>query len=110
MAEESKLAEALSEKIAETKNEVKFTDDEMGELVNIRNKYLEIQNQFGQSSLVKLRLEEKITDLNTHVDSLKAEYRDTQQTEQSFLETINKKYGDGELNPETGIFVKNTSK
>ena len=105
MVEESKLAEKLEEQ----ESGVKFTDDEMTKLVEIRDKYLDIQQQFGQSAIMKLRLEERVNGLNDRVAELKDMYRDNQKTEQDFLDTINKKYGQGELNPETGVFIPNKS-
>jgi len=103
MAEESKLAEKLEEK----QSEIKFNDDEMAKLIEIRDKYGDIQYRFGQSAIIKLRLEEKVVDLNKQVDSLKDEYHKNQEKEQIFLDEINKKYGEGELNPETGVFISN---
>ena len=38
-------------------------------------------------------------------ETLKEEYRKNQKTEQEFLDEINNKYGDGSLNPETGVFT-----
>ena len=90
----------------ENNTEVKFTTDEMKKLTKIKNNYMEIQYQFGQSAMSKLRLEEQISTLNTQVDSLKNEYRTNQETEREFLKTVNDKYGEGQLDPETGVFVK----
>ena len=105
MAEEA----TIEQKYKEKESEVKFTDDEMSKLVEIRDKYLDVQQQFGRTAILKLRLEEQITDLNKRVDLLKDGYRKNQQTEQEFLDEVNKKYGEGELNPETGIFTPNKS-
>ena len=41
---------------------------------------------------------------NIRVEIIKEDYRNNQKKEQEFLEEINEKYGDGELDPETGIF------
>ena len=101
MAEESKLVEELEKK----QSEIKFTDDEMNKLISIRDKYSDIQYKFGQSAIMKLRVEEQVVELNTQVESLKEDYRNNQTKESEFLEEINNKYGEGELNPETGIFT-----
>ena len=69
MAEDSKLAEKLEEK----DSQVKFTDDELSKVAGIRDRYLEIQHQFGQTAIMKLRLEDRVVELNTTVDSLKEE-------------------------------------
>ena len=101
MAEESKLAEKLEEK----QSEASFTEEEMNQLGQIKERYLDIQHQFGQAAIVKIRLENRIEELNTSVESLKKDYITNQKTEEEFVKTINEKYGDGELNPETGVFT-----
>ena len=95
----------IEEKFKQQESEVKFTDEELEKIVKVRDKYLDIQNQFGQSAIVKIRLEERINDLNDKVESLKNDYIENQKVEQEFLEEINNKYGDGELNPESGVFT-----
>ena len=101
MAEES----VIEQKFKEEEKEVKFTEEEMSKLKGIRDAYLDIQYKFGQSSMVRLRLEERIQEMNAQVETLKEEYRNNQKKEQDFLDEINNKYGDGTLNPETGIFT-----
>ena len=101
MTEES----VIEQKFKEKEKEAKFNKEEMSKLKNIRDAYLDIQYKFGQSSMVRLRLEERIQELNAQVETLKEEYRKNQKTEQEFLDEINNKYGDGSLNPETGVFT-----
>tara|TARA_Y100000593_G_scaffold30139_1_gene59770 strand:+ start:288 stop:605 length:318 start_codon:yes stop_codon:yes gene_type:complete len=105
MSEESKLAEKLAEK----EQAVKFTEEEIGKLNGIRDTYLDIQHQFGQTAIMKLRLEEQHNSLGAREDSLREAYSKNQNTEREFLKEINNKYGDGELNPETGEFIPNKS-
>jgi len=106
MVEESKLAEKFEEKQAETK----FNKEEMSKLSDIRETYLQVQYKFGQSAMLRLRLEERVQELNAQVEVLKEEYRKNQKIEQEFLDKINNKYGDGSLNPDSGIFTPTTEK
>ena len=82
--------------------EVKFTEEELKQVQNIQTSYQNIQSQFGQLKMAQIRLDEQEVELE---DALKQ----VQSEETKFLEGITKKYGQGTLNPETGVFTKNKS-
>tara|TARA_R100000008_G_scaffold77151_1_gene57437 strand:+ start:297 stop:596 length:300 start_codon:yes stop_codon:yes gene_type:complete len=98
MSEESKLVDKLEQK----QSEVKFTEEELEKVGNIQKNYLNLQTSFGQVEMAFLRLKEQKHDLENNLISL-------QNDEKKFLEEITKKYGEGNLNPETGIFIPNKS-
>ena len=85
--------------------EVKFTEEELTQVQNFQNQYLSVQNQFGQLKLAQIRLDEQEVDLEEGL-------KDIQSKEKTFLDKITKKYGQGTLNPETGVFtsIENKSK
>jgi len=83
--------------------EVKFTEDELTQVQNIQKSYANVQNQFGQLKLAQIRLD---NDEVTLEDSLKS----IQDEEKKFLEGITEKYGQGTLNPETGVFTPTENK
>ena len=78
--------------------EVKFTEEEMKQIQNIQVSYQNVQSQFGQLKLAQIRLDEQEVDLE---EALKA----VQSEEKKFLDGITDKYGQGTLNPETGVFT-----
>ena len=78
--------------------EVKFTKEELTQVQNIQKSYANVQNQFGQLKLAQIRLD------NDEV-SLEDGLKNIQQEESKFLDGITKKYGQGSLNPETGVFT-----
>ena len=78
--------------------EVKFTEEELKQVQNIQASYANVQNQFGNLKLAQLRLDEQEIQLE---DSLK----NIQEEEKKFLGGITDKYGQGTLNPETGVFT-----
>jgi len=83
--------------------EVKFTEEELKQVQNIRQSYINIQNQFGQLKLTQIRLDEQEIELENSLKSI-------QDNENKFLDGITKKYGDGSLNPETGVFTPTENK
>ena len=83
--------------------EVKFTKEELTQVQNIRKDYTNVQYQFGQLKLAQIRLD---NDEVTLEDALKS----IQDEEKKFLEGITEKYGQGSLNPETGVFTSTENK
>jgi len=83
--------------------EVKFTEEELTQVQNIQKSYTNIQNQFGQLKLAQIRLD---NDEVTLEDALKS----IQDEEKKFLDGITEKYGQGSLNPETGVFTPTENK
>ena len=80
---------------------VKITDQELTELNRIRDLYTEAQFAFGQLYISRRQLDANETALNEA-------YRKLQADEQKPLDTIVEKYGEGNLDPKTGIFTKKT--
>ena len=88
--------------------EIKFTEEELAKLKEIQVKYLEIQNTLGQTAVQKLRLAQQITGLNDLEADLAKQFSENQTTEQEFLQTTTEKYGQGSLDPQTGIYTVTT--
>ena len=87
--------------------ETKFAEEELKQVKEIQDSYFDIQNQFGQLSLAKLRLNQQLEGLGKREDELNKEFITIQENENTFLAGITKKYGEGSLNPETGVFTSN---
>ena len=82
--------------------EVKFTEEELKQVQDIQLKYTDIQNHFGQLKMAQIRLDEQEIELENSLKSL-------QKKESKFLDGITDKYGQGSLNPKTGVFTPNKS-
>ena len=87
--------------------EKKFTKEEMNTISEIQEKYLEIQQKLGQISLSKLKLEQQVEAIDKVEKELLEYFKKTQKEEKDFVDNITKKYGDGTLNPDSGIFTPN---
>jgi hypothetical protein len=86
-------------------NEIKFTDDEMKEISEMQKTYMGIQNAYGQLGMNRLRMEKDIENLRLAEENITKSFEETQQKEKDFVTSITKKYGDGNLNLETGTFT-----
>jgi len=87
--------------------ETKFTEEELKKVKEIQESYFNIQNQFGQLSLARLRTEQQLEGFDKNEDNLKDEFLKIQNDEKTFLDGITEKYGEGSLDPDTGIFTSN---
>ena len=85
--------------------EVKFTEDEMSQLTELQQTYAAVQNTLGQLSVSRIRLSQEIGSLDEAENKLRNDFVETQQKERDFVQDINKKYGDGNLDLNTGVFT-----
>ena len=85
--------------------EIKFTEEEMKSLKNIQETYFNIQSEFGKLELSKIRLEQQLDEIDEKDNSLKDKFIQTQKTEKELLDGITKKYGEGTLDQDTGVFT-----
>ena len=87
--------------------EVKFTEKEMKSLRGIQESYFNVQNEYGKLELARIRLEQQLDGLDGTDNSLRDKFFEIQTTEKEFLDGITKKYGEGTLDQESGIFTPN---
>jgi septal ring factor EnvC (AmiA/AmiB activator) len=88
--------------------EIKFTEDEMKQIDDLQQSYANSQNALGQISVSRIRLEQQLTELDSAEDTIRTTFTDTQIKEKQFVESINKKYGDGNLDLSSGVFTPNS--
>ena len=85
--------------------DIKFTEDEMTSLKQLQEDYTTKQEQLGQISVQRILLDQQIDSLEQRQEQLEKEYVEVQQREQSLVKTLNDKYGQGQLDPNTGVFT-----
>ena len=86
---------------------VKFTEDEMKQINTLQQGYVNLQNALGQLSVNRIRLEQQLDELNTVENNIKTQFTQVQTNERQFVDSINKKYGDGNLDLSSGVFTAN---
>lgn len=84
---------------------IKLTNDELNELKNIQNAYQEKTYAFGQLYIDKLNLAERQKDISNIEEKIKQDLIDIQKQEQSWIEKITTKYGEGNLSIKDGTFI-----
>tara|TARA_Y100000310_G_C20320583_1_gene640554 strand:+ start:277 stop:570 length:294 start_codon:yes stop_codon:yes gene_type:complete len=90
-------------------DKIKFDKEELEKINEFRQQYLDTQMGFGQVEITRTRLEKQFDNLEKFTDDLRKQFDTIQNDEQKFIAEINKKYGDGVLDPDTGVFTPNSS-
>ena len=86
-------------------DEVKFTEEEIKKLNSIQDGYVQMRGDFGQLHMSRIRVNTQLDDLNKLEEDLQKSFEKLQTDERSFLNETTEKYGQGTLNPETGVFI-----
>ena len=84
---------------------VKFTEEEMKQINNLQQSYMNIQSSLGQLAVNKIRTKKQLSDIEIAEENLQEQFTNNQKDETKFVESINKKYGDGNLDLNTGVFT-----
>ena len=84
---------------------VKFTEEEMKQINTLQQGYANIQNALGQLSVNRIRLNQQFDDLDAAEENVRTQFVENQTKEREFVDSINKKYGDGNLDLTTGVFT-----
>ena len=90
--------------MAESKD-IKFTDDELKSLQDLQNSYQQKQLQFGQLRVQRLLVQQQLDAIDDTEAKLEVEYGEVQETERTLVQSLNEKYGPGNLDPATGVFT-----
>ena len=85
--------------------ETKFSEEELKSLQDLQSSYQQKQLQFGQLEVQRLLVTQQLDALDTAKTKLEVEYGDVQETERKLVQSLNEKYGPGNLDPATGVFT-----
>ena len=85
--------------------ETKFSEEELKSLQDLQNSYQQKQMQFGQLEVQRLLVTQQLDALDSAKAKLEVEYGEVQDTERKLVQDLNKKYGPGNLDPQTGVFT-----
>ena len=88
-------------------SETKFTEEELKELKDLQEGYVETQTKFGQFSIARLNLREQAEELKKLEDETTTKFDELRKKEKSIVDGLTEKYGQGSLDPNTGVFTPN---
>jgi hypothetical protein len=82
--------------------QIKFTDEEIAEINKLREEFTQIFIQLGQISLDR---KTKMNELDVLESQLVESHSKLIEREEIIFKSLNEKYGDGDYDPNTGIFT-----
>ena len=85
--------------------ETKFSEEELKSLQDLQTSYQQKQLQFGQLEVQRLLVSQQLEQLDNAKAKLEVEYSEVQETERKLVQSLNEKYGPGNLDPQTGVFT-----
>tara|TARA_Y100000034_G_C6750719_1_gene333672 strand:+ start:136 stop:423 length:288 start_codon:yes stop_codon:yes gene_type:complete len=83
----------------------KFTEDELSSLRKLQQDYLSTQNQFGQVVITELNLRSQMDELEKIKIETEENFIKLQETEKELVDELTDKYGQGTLDPKSGVFT-----
>lgn len=86
-------------------SEIKLTDQELKQIQDLRTKYAEVTAQLGQLKVEQIIATEQINRLSELETQFTKEYLSIQAEEEAMAANITAKYGEGEIDVETGVFT-----
>ena len=87
------------------KKEIKFTQEELDSLSNLRNSFAQLELTLGKVEIARIQTEQRMEQLENEKLRLETQFSEVQKQERALVESLNEKYGQGNLNPETGVFT-----
>jgi DNA repair ATPase RecN len=88
---------------------IKFTDSEMKQINDFKTKFSEITAKLGEVEVETILVEKQMESLKKYKDGLKTDYIKLRESEVKLANELKKKYGEGELDINTGIFKSSNS-
>jgi len=82
--------------------EIKFTDEEVAQINQLRT---DVQNVFTRLGQLHIEKRRRIDEIDSLIQGIEEEHSGLQIKEQELFKGLNDKYGDGNYNPETNVFV-----
>lgn len=84
---------------------VKFTEDEMKSLSELQNTYQQLTTRMGQVEIQRLVQEQGLDAIAQEKEGLENQWVENQKKERELVDELNKKYGPGTLDPQSGEFT-----
>jgi hypothetical protein len=85
--------------------QVKMTEGELQEVRTLQDKYQQNIFQLGQNTLRNIEAKEALKFTEDEEVRLSEEFKSLRKTENTLIETLLKKYGEGSLDLKAGTFV-----
>jgi len=90
-------------------NQIKFSEQELAEIRMLQSKFQEKIFEFGRFRVERMGLLKMVKELEDREAKAEEEFGQLQKMEESLLERLTQKYGEGQLNLQDGTFIPATN-
>jgi hypothetical protein len=87
--------------------EIKFTEEEVGKINQLRQ---DVSNVFTQLGQLAIERKKRISEIDSIEEKLLTKHSELQTSEQELFKGLNEKYGDGNYDPATNTFIPQEEK
>ena len=84
-----------------------MTKQELSSISVLQNGYEDIKNALGSMEVSRIKAEQTLDTIEKEKIRLELEYARLTETEVDLLNSLNEKYGQGNIDPNTGVFTPN---
>lgn len=93
--------------MAKKSKEIKLTQDELTSIKEIQNGYENVRKGLGDLEIARMQTEKKLDSLSNEKIRLETEYTTLTQLEVNLVNSLDEKYGSGQIDPVSGVFTPN---
>ena len=91
--------------MAKKSKEIKFTQQEIDSLMNLKQSYTNIELSLGKLEIARMQSEQQLDNIENNKLRLETQYTELQKTESEIVNELTEKYGVGNLDIVTGKFT-----
>jgi|TARA_R100001163_G_C5025926_1_gene167479 hypothetical protein len=93
--------------MAKKSKNITLTKQELSSISVLQNGYEDIKNALGSMEVSRIKAEQTLDTIEKEKIRLELEYARLTETEVDLLNSLNEKYGQGNIDPNTGVFTPN---
>ena len=91
--------------MAKKSKEIKFTQQEIDSLMNLKQSYANVELSLGKLEIARMQSEQQLDNIENNKLRLETQYTELQKTESQIVSELTEKYGVGNLDINTGKFT-----
>ena len=93
--------------MAKKSKEIKLTQEELTSISDIKIGYENVRKGLGDLEIARIQTEKRLDNLSNEKIRLETEYTTLTQLEANLVNSLDEKYGSGQLDPVSGVFTPN---
>ena len=93
--------------MAKKSKKIKLTQEELLSISEIQTGYENVRKGLGDLEIARIQTEKRLDNLSNEKIRLETEYTTLTQLEANLVNSLDEKYGSGQIDPVSGVFTPN---